>query len=108
MQKHSIISLSKEEIFKILAKHGVVIPDDGYISMEEDGSGIEIRWSEQVRPAIKHPEDALSQFTLGTQLAIKRAIEDNRNIIPAIKALRAEMGWSLASAKEWVDSNYPR
>jgi hypothetical protein len=108
MEKRNTITISKQDILRFLKSEGLNVPDESsYMNMDEDGMVIEMHWTEEIRPKIKHPEDALSHFSLMAQREIKRAMEDD-NRIQAIKAVRSETGMGLKEAKDWVDNNYPR
>ena len=108
MQKRNTITIDKRDLWRMLANEGIKVPEDGYMHMEEDCGSIEIRWSEEIRPAIKHPEDALSLFSIRARRDIMKAMEDG-NRLAAIKAVRGDGdAWTLMSAKDWVEEHYPR
>ena len=108
MEKRNTITISKQDILRFLKSEGMNVPDESsYMNMDEDGMVIEMHWTEEIRPKIKHPEDALSYFSKIGQVAIKASM-DTGDRIQAIKAVRSDKGWSLKDAKDWVDNNYPR
>lgn len=107
MQKQNVITIDKRDLWRMLAKEGITIPEDGYMNMDEDSGAIEVRWTEEIRRTVKHPEDALSHFSIDARREIRDAMERS-NRIAAIRAVRMEgPAWTLKLAKDWLDTHYP-
>ena len=107
MQKRNTITLTKADVLRMLAKEGIEIPsDDCYMGMEEDGSSIEIHWTETITRKLPKPL-ALSDIPFDSANQIHTLVEQGERLL-AIKALRSCMGWGLIEAKDWIMKHYPR
>lgn len=109
MERQNSVQLTTQDILRFLQSEGVDIPKTSspYMHMDEDGLNLEVRWSETIRPKVRHPEDALSHFSQQGRHNIKEAMERGDRLA-AIKHVRAEgQAWTLMSAKDWVLKHYP-
>lgn len=111
MKKQVTITITREDLLLLIAEKGMAVPSSGVTiqSGTEDWADhtefpITVKWEDNGKPVF----DITAKVPYITNLAVGGFI--NREVpqrIEAIKVLRADLGWGLKQAKDWLDHNYP-